>query len=294
MVFALRTSRRRIFLNLVSRLGLRVVDVAPGTVVVSRRAGVRLRPLDPYAVLVMRRGRERREWRWFEWEKALVSYALNEHVFEMLRKYSVNCVIDVGANRGQYGQRLRCSGYRGHIISFEPVPALFEQLRRQAADDPCWLVYPYALGAANTLVSMHVVPGTLSSLRAPSTFGARRYRELRKPVTEQIEMRRLDGLLDDLLAHVEAPRPYLKLDTQGYDVEVFEGLGERVSDFVGMQSEVALIRVYDGMPRMPEALATYEAAGFEITALYPVSRERATARIIEFDCVMMRPDADAA
>lgn len=69
---------------------------------------------------------------------------------------------------------------------------------------------------------------------------------------------------------------------------MFAGLGERVADFVGLQSEVALLQIYEGMPRMPEALAAYEAAGFEITALYPVSRDRRTARVLEFDCVMVR------
>jgi len=39
---------------------------------------------------------------------------------------------------------------------------------------------------------------------------------------------------------------------------------------------------------LSEALAAYEAAGFEITALYPVSRDRRTARVLEFDCVMVR------
>ena len=87
------------------------------------------------------------------------------------------------------------------------------------------------------------------------------------------------------------PRPYLKLDTQCYDLEAFAGLGDRTRDFVGMQSEVALLQIYDGMPRMPEALQVYEAAGFEITGLFPVSRQSRTARVLEFDCVMVRADS---
>jgi hypothetical protein len=58
-----------------------------------------------------------------------------------------------------------------------------------------------------------------------------------------------------------------------------------------MQSEVALLQIYEGMPRMPEALATYEEAGFEVTALHPVSRDMRTGRVLEFDCVMVRAGA---
>ena len=138
---------------------------------------------------------------------------------------------------------------------------------------------------------MNVVPGTLSSVLAPTTFGSSRYAQLREPTTQEVEVRRMDGLLDSVLAHVPEPRPYLKLDTQGYDLEAFAGLGDRTRDFVGMQSEVALLQIYDGMPRMPEALQVYEAAGFEITGLFPVSRQSRTARVLEFDCVMVRADS---
>ena len=42
----------------------------------------------------------------------------------MLRATDVNCVIDVGANVGQFGIALRRAGYRGCIVLFEPVRRL--------------------------------------------------------------------------------------------------------------------------------------------------------------------------
>src|SRR5699024_4540372 len=84
-------------------------------------------------------------------------------------------------------------------------------------------------------------------------------------------------------------RLYLKMDTQGFDLEVFAGLGERSQDIVAMQSEVALLLIYQQMPRMPEAIATYEEAGFEISGLYPITRQP-DGRVIEYDCVLVRAD----
>lgn len=42
-------------------------------------------------------------------------------------------VLDVGADRGQFGKRLRRDGYTGRIVSFEPVPHIADQLEKGAA-----------------------------------------------------------------------------------------------------------------------------------------------------------------
>jgi FkbM family methyltransferase len=206
-------------------------------------------------------------------------------LFEM---YGVNCVIDVGAHEGEYAKRLRDGGYEGRIVSFEPVPRAFAELERVAAADSDWHVHRLALGRKEGVTTMNAVPGTLSSLRPPTEFGARRYKRLRDPEPVEVQVRRLDSMLDEVLQGLERPRPYLKLDTQGFDLDAFTGTGDRISEFVGMQSELALMQIYEGMPRLPEALGTYEEAGFDVAAMYPVSRQGKTARVLEFDCVMVR------
>ena len=202
--------------------------------------------------------------------------------------YGVNCVLDVGAHEGEYATRLREGGYRGRIVSFEPVPRAFAELERTAGDDPEWRVEQVALGRDDSTMTMNAVPGTLSSLREPTEFGARRYKRLRDPDPVEVQVRRLDGMLDELLAGLEQPRPYLKLDTQGFDLDVFTGAGDRIEEFVGMQSELPLMQIYEGMPRLPEAIGVYEGAGFDVAAMYPVSRQGKTGRVLEFDCVMVR------
>jgi FkbM family methyltransferase len=286
---AVSAAWRRRALRLLHTLGLEAASIGPGAAVVGRRRRAQVRKLAPGAVLAADRELAREDW--FRMENGLAGYLAHGHVAAVLDLYGVNCVLDVGANRGQYGQRLRDAGYRGHIASFEPVPETFAELERAATGDAAWTAYPWALGREDGRIPMNVVPGTLSSLLPATRFGAGRYARLQEPAVVEVPVRRLDAVLDDVLAPVRDPRPYLKLDTQGYDLEAFAGLGERAADFVGIQSEVALLQIYEGMPRMPEALAAYEAAGFEITALYPVSRQTRTARVLEFDCVMVRASA---
>ena len=106
----------------------------------------------------------------------------------------------------------------------------------------------------------------------------------------EIEAYRLQDLMHDLLNPIEDPRVFLKMDTQGYDLQVFAGLGEWADRIIGLQSELAVIPLYKGMPRWTEALAEYESCGFELACLAPVSRDPKTSRVLEFDCLMIRPE----
>jgi FkbM family methyltransferase len=223
----------------------------------------------------------------------LLRYLGEEHVAWLLRRLKVNVVLDVGANNGQYGQRLRRDGYTGRIVSFEPIPHIADALEEAAADDPDWHVLRYALGEADEETEMHVGAGkgVFSSLLPASDFGRSWAERIDADTTAQVSVRRLDGIFDEVVAGVDDPRVYLKLDTQGYDLQAFAGAGDRVKQLVGMQSEVSQVPLYDGMPHMTEQLATYEAAGFGITGMFPVIMDRPTMRVIEFDAVMVRLDA---
>jgi FkbM family methyltransferase len=293
-------------------LGLTVDRIGPGTAVVSRSAVrfLRLRPGVTVVAVGSRRASvqrvriNKRAWLVTQrdaspqaepvLDKQVGKLFGERHVAWLLRAYRVDCVLDVGANRGQYGQSLRRHGYAGHIVSFEPVPQFHEALATASAEDDKWTVHHVALGSAEGTVPMRV-QHSFSSVLTSSEYGKQRFEVLRNNADNdliEVPLRRLDELLDEVLAPVIAsgvvsPRIYLKLDTQGFDLEVFRGLGGRINDVVAMQSEVALLPIYENMPRMPEALATYEAAGFEVTGMYPVSRE-ADGRVIEYDAVMVR------
>lgn len=305
------TARRRV-LDQLSRFGVRVLEAGPGRAVLTRSARDVVKEVVPGAHLVVRDkehrsatvgagcalvgpsaafagpGRPTRD-------KAVSDWLFHENLKGLLKKYRVDLVLDVGANRGQYGRRLRQCGYTGRILSFEPVPEVFARLADVSAADDLWDVHQMALGRERGELDMHVLPGSMSvfsSLLPPSEYGAARYdkrvaaMELRK-----VPVRRLDEVLDEVLPEGAAPRVLLKLDTQGFDLEAFAGLGQRAGQVVAVQSELALLAIYDKMPRLPESLAVYEGAGFDVAGMYPVTREGRTGRVLEFDCLLVRADA---
>lgn len=272
--------------RVLGRLGMTMLTPGGGIVVISRRSDVAVTAADAV------HSADATSHDLFDRHTALYRRLVGEHVSQIISGYDVNCVLDVGANKGQFARRLRRSGYRGHIVSFEPVPDVFGELESAAAGDRKWAVYPYALGREDGSIEMKVVSGTMSSALDPSEYGEQRYKRFRNIRPVDVPLRRLDGLLDEITPDgLDDPRWYLKLDTQGYDLEVFAGLGSRVTEVVAMQSEMALLSVYEDSPRLPVALETYEAAGFEVSGMFPVTREKGTGRVLEFDCVLVRADA---
>jgi len=57
------------------------------------------------------------------------------HLHRLLPSLNVNCVIDVGAHHGEFARLVRQVGYRGRIVSFEPVSTNFAVLQRARRGD---------------------------------------------------------------------------------------------------------------------------------------------------------------
>lgn len=83
--------------------------------------------------------------------------ALAKHLRELFTMLGIDCVLDVGANKGQYYEFLRDQvGFRGRVISFEPIPDLAEALRGRAAHDSNWTVCDFAVGRKDDVLPLNV------------------------------------------------------------------------------------------------------------------------------------------
>lgn len=229
-------------------------------------------------------------------QTSALKYLANLQIVWVLKNYGVDCVLDVGANVGQYASSLRRFGYEGHIVSFEPVPEFAEKLLQRSAADTKWHVIPAALATYDGQIEMRVQATFTSALTKSSDFGTETFKTLRNH--EQDELRtvpvyRLDSILAEILGFIgiedERSRIYLKMDTQGFDLEAFRGVGKYMDLIVAMQSELAVKKIYEGMPGMTEAIAEYQKAGFEINGLFPVSIQPG-GQVVEFDGIFTKSD----
>jgi len=215
-------------------------------------------------------------------------HTLRTHLSVILEEYRIDRVIDVGANEGGFGNLLRSIGFRGEIYSFEPVSSAYQVLHETSSRDPRWHAYKLALGSCNKTATIHVSKFTqMSSFLEASTYGAQTWPNLKIDSDEDVEIRTLSecyrqGLVPD------GGRVLLKMDTQGFDLEVFKGAMPMRKNIVCLLSELSLLKVYDGMPDFVESISMFRDSGFVVTGMFPITRNNLLS-VNEVDCVLADP-----
>lgn len=212
------------------------------------------------------------------------------HLRQLFDFYHTDLVLDVGANVGQYRDFLRHHvGYTGWIASFEPAPDTFAHLQARSRGDSRWQVFQAALGAEPGTATFNVsVASTLSSFHAPD-FSQSNHAAHKRETLRQIEVTvdTVDRRLPLLLESLSVRHPYLKMDTQGFDLEVLRGAEHCLPFLVGLQFEGSVVPLYRDMPPFTDMLTHLNARGFVLSDMFPVTKDP-TLKLIEFDCVMVR------
>jgi FkbM family methyltransferase len=215
-----------------------------------------------------------------------------QHLKRLLTDYAIDCVFDVGANYGQYAEMLRRRvGYKGLIVSFEPIPEAAAVLRTKAKRDPRWIVEEVALARQDGHQTFHIMKGSqFSSLSEPYHDVVDRFRDKNAVASEvTVKTENLATTFARLQPTLGFHRPFLKLDTQGYDVEIVSAAREVLPNFCGLQSELAVKRVYAQSIDFRDAITLYQECGFELTAFVP-NNSGHFPQLIETDCIMLRRD----
>jgi FkbM family methyltransferase len=196
----------------------------------------------------------------------------------LLGSLGIDQVLDVGANAGQYARQLRAEGYRGRIISFEPLSSAFADLSAAARGDPDWVVRHEALGREPGRAAINVAGNSWSSSLLPMLD---RHREAAPESAyvgqEDVLVRTLEAACAELLP--AGARPFLKIDTQGFTLEVLAGAGRSLEQMLGVQVELSLVPLYAGEPLIGPVLTHLYDRGFTLVAIEPEFADRDGAQL---------------
>ncbi len=207
---------------------------------------------------------------------------------QLLRHHGIDLVLDVGANAGRYARDLRRNGYRGRIVSFEPLAAAYAALERAAARDPLWDTVNVALGRESTTAQIHVAQNSeSSSLLAMLPRHAEAAPEAVYTGVEDVAVRPLDDVLPAY--HRSAARVFLKIDAQGYERHVLEGAEASLPGITGLQLEMSLVPLYEGETLFRPMIDLLAAWGFALMSVEPGFSDPASGQLLQVDGLFFRP-----
>jgi FkbM family methyltransferase len=204
---------------------------------------------------------------------------------EILRRYGVTLVLDVGANVGQYAVGLRRHGYRGRILSFEPVFEAYEALALKAVDDQDWECTRLALSDEDGTADITVAGSSdFSSLLAFENASPSGVPGAVPVARESVRTARLDSLSPLEAADVAM----LKLDVQGFEPRVLAGGPEMLPRIALLECELVFEHGYEDQPTFREMVDLIDELGFRPIWVAPGNIDYKTASLTYVDMIFAR------
>jgi FkbM family methyltransferase len=174
-------------------------------------------------------------------------------------------VVDVGANRGQFAWFAREHFEDARIVSFEPLERPANIFLKVFRGDPMIKLVRAAVGERDGTLTMHVTADDDSSSPLEITAKQVQHFGSRVVTSSQVTCAPLSKYIsiDDFGA-----RNLLKIDTQGYELEVLKGSNDLLDRFEAIYCEVSYIELYRGQALANEIICYLYKRQFRLVGVY--------------------------
>jgi FkbM family methyltransferase len=223
-----------------------------------------------------------------EFRNFSVEKSENARFLTMLSYHHVNTIFDIGANKGQFGIILRDFGYKGKIISFEPLTLARDELKRISQNDPLCEIAPQgAIGDEDGKIEIHIAGNSESSSVLKMLDAHLEAAPTSKYIgKETVALRKLDTISPDFTDYDSVV--FLKIDTQGYEEQVMNGADALMKNIVGLQLEISLVPLYEAHSLLDDMLQILKEKGFELWGISTVFSDPHTAQLLQIDATFFR------
>lgn len=176
---------------------------------------------------------------------------------------SIDMILDVGANEGQFALEMRDLGYTGKIISFEPVKEAFKKITYNFNGDLNWKGINLALSNQTGIMNLNISENSVSSSFLNMRDIHKEYAQKSKYIgIEEVEVSTLDIEFNKI--YHNANNIWLKIDVQGFEMNVLEGAIQSLSKIKIVQVEVSLVPLYDNEPSLLNIIEFMLKNGFDM------------------------------
>lgn len=206
--------------------------------------------------------------------------------YNWLIKENISTIIDVGASEGRFATKARELFPEAIIYSFEPIPRSYQKLIKKFNSDKNFKAFNTALGNAI---------GELE-FNQNEHIGASSFLEISKlqidahPYTQnyskiKVAVDKLDNLIK---ASDLTPNIILKLDVQGYEIEVLMGAERLLKHIKFIYSEVCFNELYEGQSLFDDIIYFLRGKGYRIAGIENISQSLKDGIFLNADVFFVR------
>jgi FkbM family methyltransferase len=206
--------------------------------------------------------------------------------YKWLQEYSFKTIIDIGANEGQFSDRIRLLFPGAFLHAFEPLPGVFHRLQENFRNDPAFRGYNLGIGDRKgelELVENDYSPSSSFLKMTSSHTSSFETAVETKKVAVSVER------LDDIFAERQIDGPLLiKIDVQGFEDKVLAGGAQTFRKATLVICELSFVELYEGQPLFADLFARFSAMGFAFAGVVEQLRSPATNRILQADGIFIK------
>ncbi len=203
----------------------------------------------------------------------------------MFASFQFDTVIDVGANIGQFAVTAHCANPKARVFCFEPLGGCVVRLRGLAQDYPRLVIYDHGLGAQAAEFDINVASNLGSSSILDFTdLQLETYPGVTVVGKETIRVEALDTIATPEMTQ---GRTLLKMDVQGFELEVLKGAVATLENIEAIYLEASFLPLYADQPLATELIVWLDQHGYGLAAIYNVDSGAGTTPS-QADCLFLR------
>ena len=208
-------------------------------------------------------------------------------ILSFISPSQIDIFFDVGSNNGQFLLLLRSvpSTSRHPVVCFEPLHSAFSLLKRLFFFQENTTMYNIALGASPSKAILNVPSSPDSSSLLPVSSLQSQFYGVRS--TKRYQEVQVDTLDSYLYVH-SAENAFLKLDVQGYELEVLRGCTDLRRHFRYIYLEASFVSLYEGQPLASEIIAHLYSSGYSLVAFENADRFYNSPKLAQSDLLFER------
>jgi len=209
------------------------------------------------------------------------------YIVRTLIHFDINILLDVGANTGQFAEKIIIYGYKKKIISFEPMLKAHKELNLKSKKYKNWEIYERTgIGEKKGVKILNISKNSVSS----SILEINKKHLIDEPNARIISKEKINVVpLNNILKKNfnKKHKIFLKIDAQGFEKKIIKGASKVLNKIKFIMLETSITPMYKREDNYIKIIEFMKKKGFYVWAIERGFSNKKTGRVNQLDIIFV-------